>query len=166
MKKIILAISIISTINPLFAYTGQKFRVLDESTNSTPGFNFKVEEATQTSKNAEGNISASARADAPNRSGTVGGYSQIDGYHTINISNNTNKNQTYEYAYSLDCEESHGSYTRHIEVYPGGFFSTNDHSYGTVQKYSVGTYRITATTKVSGESSASDTSYGNLYISK
>lgn len=164
MKKILSMAIILFVSNSSLAITGQGFKIVDESIKSTPGFNFKVEESTAGNKKKW--RSASARASAPNKEGWVGRYNQIDGYHSISISNSSHKAQTYEYTYTLDCEEAHGSYVRHVEVSPGGYFSTDDHSYGTVQKSSPGYFRITATTKLRGESDANDSSNGTLSIHK
>ena len=107
-----------------------------------------------------------AKASAPNRNGTVNSFNQVDGYHEINIYNRTNVSQTYQYSYLLTCAEGNFSYSKYITLTPGATYTTNDHSYGTVQKSSQGSYRITAETKVIGESSASDRGTGTLTIKK
>lgn len=112
------------------------------------------------------NLSASAKARAPSKSGKVRAYNQVDGYHNITIVNRTKVSQSYEYSYTLDCEEARYSYSRNVTLTPGDTFSTNDHTYGVVQKDRTGSFRITATTKNTGESSSSDKDTGTLTISK
>jgi hypothetical protein len=160
MNKILLAAVLLSS--PVFA-DNSGVTVISEKLTCSPGFKCGIENLSSSLKKT---LSATARASAPNRSGLVNDYNQIDGYHDISIVNSTKSSQSYEYTYTLQCESANLTYSKWVNLAPGATYTTSDHSYGTVQKASTGSYRITAETKVAGESSASDRNSGTLSVHK
>ena len=169
MKKKILAIIIsLVAINSSFAATG--YRVYDEEIHSAPGFQLHVEHLAPGTAKAmaekKSMMSGRTRTSVPSRSGRVNQSITVDGYHDFSIYNSTNRVQTYELYSELNCHNLRSYYRRHVDVYPNGSFSNNDHTFGTVQESYAGNYRIEAETRQSGESSDSSRDSNTLSVSR
>jgi hypothetical protein len=163
MKKYILLAAILMS-NSVYAESGHGYTVTGETFTCSPGANCGLEHL-PANHSLKKNMSASTKAQAPNRNGVIRNYNQVDGYHDITIVNRTHVSQSYQYSYSLDCADARFNYSKYVTLTPGGTYSTSDHSYATVQKDRSGSHRITASTKVTGESSDSATGTGTLTIS-
>lgn len=155
-------------VNSSFGATGKGYRILSEEIHSAPGFNFHVEDTQQGASSIQKKsfLSGRTRTQVPSKSARVNESITVEAYHDFNISNNTKKRQVYEEYVSLNCDNLRSYYTRHIEVYPGGYYNNNEHSYGTVQESYAANYRIEGETKLSGESSDSSRDSNILYVSR
>lgn len=158
-KNIYKAIALLALSSSSFATTsGHGYTILDESIVSTPGFEFRVDSSKkQSNSNSKFNHKKSKKGIQPpdilhtetygsDRTGTVGHNIYIEGHHYVYVRNETCCALVLEYTYNLDCEESHGTYTRHVQVERNGTFYTDDHTYGVVQKFVPGKYPIKALT--------------------
>lgn len=167
MKKIVsFLIVLASTTSVSFAYSGHGYTLGKETFTCSKGSNCGIEHLDSNSLDAKKNLMSTSKARAPSKNGKVKAYNQVDGYHEITIVNRTNVSQSYVYSYSLDCADLRASYSRNVTLTPGATFSTSDHTFGVVQKDNPGSFRITAVTKNSGESSSSDTGTGTLSITR
>lgn len=152
-KKILISINGLLTLllsANSFAYSGHGFKITSETIKSTPGFNFRVEETTPSNKNTFGTVGVQT-ADV---TGYVRQHTQINGYHTISITNTTNRPQDYSYTVTLNCQDAQGYFVRNVTVQPNGSYNSSEHTYGDLQSMQPGSFRINATTLLAGESSA------------
>lgn len=103
-----------------------------------------------------------------NVSGRVNQHISVRGNHSVYIRNDTNSVQWFKYSYELIIDGyTAGSYSRNIDLKPGGTFNASDTTVGDLNKSSPGSYRMSASTKIEGSSaSASDTSYVTGALSK
>jgi hypothetical protein len=167
-NKLLIILIALMTTTSTFATTDKGYKILSEEIHSAPGFNFHVEhtQGIDVNNQKKNLFIGQTTTNVPSRSGHVNDYITVDGYHTFKITNTTNRSQTYETYVSLDCEDLHSYYRRYVEVVPGGSFLYSDHSYGTVQKSSAGNYRISAETKLGGESSHASRDSNKLYVNR
>lgn len=151
MKKIFVFLLALITVNlNEWGYASSSISVLSETTQSSPGFNFKVEETSAHNKNLF--HFANALTLTADKKTYAKQKVLVDAYHNINIVNHTNKPQIYEHRYILFCANYYGQYVRRIEVPPGASFNHNYHSSGTVNQNIPGLYGIHASTQICGES--------------
>lgn len=169
-KKIILAFFALTIITSTYAAQGTGYREYGEEYHSTPGANFHVEEVpigtTAAMSQKKSTLNASTMTSVPNKNGRVNEYITVDGYHRFTISNNTHQRQTYETYVSLNCDNMHSYYRRYVDVDPGGYYTRDDHTFGTVQESVPGSYRIEGESKLAGESSDQSHDNGTLYITR
>ena len=166
-KNIFILTIIISTITSAYAAQGKGFREYGEEIHSAPGFNFHVEEVAPGTTLAQKKSVVSGRTttNVPSKNGRINQNISVDGYHGFSISNSTRQRQTYEISVSLDCDNLHSFVRRYVDVDPGGYYTRDDHSFGTVQEYYAGNYRIEAETRLSGESNDASRDSNTLYVS-
>lgn len=111
--------------------------------------------------------SATAHAGIRNYRGRVNEHIGITGNHSLSITNNSSRVTWYKYIYTLTGDNQDlAKFIRNIDLKPGSSFYTNDSTNGDMFKESAGSYRLMASTEISGESSASDRSYGTATINK
>ena len=167
MYKKLFFVSVILTSFSVFAATGKGYREFGEAYYSAPNANFHVEEVSIGTAHAvtqDNAMSAKTTTRVPNRVGRVNESVTVDGYHEFTITNNTSLTQIYEIYIDLECDNMHSYYIRHVELKPGGYYTREDHTYGTVQVIAPGGYRISGKSKLNGESSDSSQNSGTLYV--
>ncbi len=159
MKYRLLSALLISSLTiPVFAYQGKNYRIINEQVTHSANFNGGFE--TRTPKT----LYVNAMAWSYNASGHTYEYIKVQGDHNISLSNSTKMTQRYTYQYSLSCEDAYENFERTIELFPGGTFTDNSHSFGTVQKESSGTFGIHVLTSVSGAENRTHTSDAVLRV--
>lgn len=168
IKKLLIGFSCLIVVNACNAATGHGYKILNEETHSSPGFNAHFEEVSPGTAAAQKKSfrSGQVQTHVPPKVGKVNQNITVDGYHDFRIVNHTSQKQVYETYISLECGNMNASHKIYVEVNPGGDFSRSDHSYGTVQEAYPGNYKIDAETKFSGESSAQSRSGSALTVTR
>ncbi|MBA3661699.1 MAG: hypothetical protein H0W64_08235 [Gammaproteobacteria bacterium] len=144
-----------------FAHQGKGYRIISETTETSPGAVGGIMDVTQTRPPLG---YASALANAPNQHSHRNQYSYVEGNHGVTIRNNTAQNQLYKYIMEVNCDNRLFRSVKHIELFPEGTFTNQSKSFVVVQEEKVGTFPIKAMTQVIGESNSSFEGQGKLVV--
>lgn len=174
-NKVLIGLATVLVSSSSFAYVligGGK--VEEPQISGSPGFVVKempvtadqiakFESDKKKAKMMYGNSSASIS----NVRGKVNEYIRVDGYHTVNIKNETSTSQSFRYVYDLYIDGYDNRYIRNITLNPGATFYDHTNTQGILQKSYPGTYHIDAETGTDGPGSYShDVSHAIGAVSK
>lgn len=164
MKKIILPIALFGAITNVSA--GEIV---------APGVEM-ISHKTWTTGNVSGHVrdngdiffsSASATASVSSFYGKIYQNIQMNGHHSFSMQNTSKGKRQFDVSMSLCADSSDCIYdSRSYNVSSGSSYYNDTNLYLTSSFSSVGTYSLTATTTISGESSSSDTSNASIYVKK
>ncbi|KTC64724.1 Uncharacterised protein (plasmid) [Legionella adelaidensis] len=111
--------------------------------------------------------SSTARASTNSVYGVVNANIYTQGSHSYYVNNTSGTYQTYTVDLKLCANSIYCFHDQtHIGVQKGGYFSNNATSYLTCMFSYTGSYRLEATTSISGDTSSSDASRATIYVKR
>lgn len=162
MKNFIFVLACVLSTSTIAA-TGHGYKILGSRIESDPRFHFHVEDVNPISSSNQ----SSSTTKVPPKEGKINENIEVDGYHDINIYNDTKETQTYETIVQLKCHEMQNSFYEYVQIEPNGVYTSEKHTSGVVQSDIQASYYSNGDTFVAlndvGESHSGDASYVSFY---